>query len=203
MDNLITPTDVILGLLTNVAAITTVAWVIYYRRHRRRDLAFVFWFFNICLFVAVAVMQMTEAATALGFGLFAILSIIRLRSEPFNNRELGYFFGALVIGLLNGVGTTDRWFTLLLNVLLILSIFVLDHPRLLPPESGRIPVRLDRIYTDRSALEAEIERRLDIAVSQIEVVAIDFVRDSMDVEVTTLGGVRAASPAPVPYPFLG
>ena len=34
-----------------------------------------------------------------GFGLFAVLSIVRLRSEPFSNRELAYFFVALVLAL--------------------------------------------------------------------------------------------------------
>lgn len=43
-------------------------------RHTRKDLAVVFAFFNICLFVVVTVIEMTEVAAALGSGLFAILS---------------------------------------------------------------------------------------------------------------------------------
>ena len=98
--------DFVLGLALNLSAIFVFAIAIYFRRHTRKDLAVVFVFFNIGLFVVVTVIEMTEVAAALGFGLFAILSIIRLRSEPFSNRELGYFFGALVLGLHR---TRDRW----------------------------------------------------------------------------------------------
>ena len=63
--------------------ISVFAWAIYFRRHRRKDHAVVFWFFNVCVFVMVAVMQSTPVTAALGFGLFGILSVIRLRSEPF------------------------------------------------------------------------------------------------------------------------
>ena len=40
---------------------------------------------------------------ALGFGLFAILSIIRLRSSTVTQQEVAYYFVALVMGLVNGM----------------------------------------------------------------------------------------------------
>ncbi len=42
-----------------------------------------------------------------GFGLFAVLSIVRLRSEPFSNRELAYFFVALVLALVCAIDLGD------------------------------------------------------------------------------------------------
>ncbi len=170
------------SLCINLVAVTIYAFGIYYRRHQRRDMAVVFWFFSTCLFVTVTVIQMTEVASALGFGLFAILSIIRLRSEPFSNYEIGYFFGALVLGLLNGIGTSERWFTLLLNGVLLTSIAVLDNCR----SSGaqRRPVTFDRVITDRDALRGALAERLSAEIVDATVVAVDFVRDSMQLEVT-------------------
>jgi hypothetical protein len=115
----------------DLVAIVAFAIGIYFRRHARKDLAVVFTFFNLCLFVVIVVIQTTEVAAALGFGLFAILSIIRLRSEPFDNREIGYFFGALVLGLLNGIGTGSLPLTVVLNAVIVGAMSILDHPRAL------------------------------------------------------------------------
>lgn len=174
--------DFALGLLLNLVAIIVFAIVIYFRRHTRKDLAVVFAFFNIGLFVVVTVIEMTEVAAALGFGLFAILSIIRLRSEPFSNRELGYFFGALVLGLLNGIGTPNLVFTLTLNALVLGAIYVLDHPRVLTAAERR-HVTLDAVYTDPEILRSALSERLGARVTECTVSAIDYVRDSMELEV--------------------
>lgn len=171
-----------LSLLINLAAISIFAIAIYFRRHTRKDLAVVFAFFNVCLFVVVTVIEMTEVAAALGFGLFAILSIIRLRSEPFSNREIGYFFGALVLGLLNGVGTPNIALTLALNAVVLGSIFVLDHSRVLTTVERR-HITLDSVHTDDTALRRSLEDRLGATVLSYTIVSIDFVRDSMELEV--------------------
>ena len=188
-----------LGLLLNMVAIFIFAILIYFRRHTRKDLAVVFAFFNLGLFVVVTVIEMTEVAAAVGFGLFAILSIIRLRSEPFSNRELGYFFGALVLGLLNGIGTPHLAFTLVLNALLLGAIYVLDHPRVLTAAERR-HVTLDAVYTDPEILRSALSERLGATVTECTVTAIDYVRDSMELEVQYVARSAVLDPQPVLHP---
>jgi len=174
--------DFMVRLLIDVAAIYVFSIAIYFRRHTRKDLAALFAFFNIGLFVVVTVISQAEAATAIGFGLFAILSIIRLRSEPFNNRELGYFFGALVLGLLNGIAPGPMTVTLALNGVILASMYLLDHPSVMQVAQRR-HVTLDTICTDPASLRAALENRLGATVVECTVTAIDFVRDTMEIEV--------------------
>jgi len=174
--------DFAVRLLIDVAAVFVFAIAIYFRRHTRKDLAALFAFFNVGLFIVVTVISRAEAATAIGFGLFAILSIIRLRSEPFNNRELGYFFGALVLGLLNGIATGPMTFTLALNGVILGAIYVLDHPSVMQAAERR-HVTLDTIHTDPSSLRAALETRLGGTVVECTITSIDFVRDTMELEV--------------------
>jgi hypothetical protein len=184
-----------LALAIDLVAISAFAFGIYYRRHRRREMAMVYWFFNLCLFVTVAVIQMTEVAAALGFGLFAILSIIRLRSETFSTVEIGYFFGALVLGLVNGVGTTDLWFVAALNVLIVASMLVLDHQRVMPA-IPRYSITFDRVILGREQLQAAVESRLGMRVVDLRVNSVDLIRESMELEVSV--AQTAASRAGVP-----
>ncbi len=63
------------------------------------DLVVVYALFNLGLFLALVVISQGQVSMGVGFGLFAVLSIVRLRSEPFSNRELAYFFVAIVLAL--------------------------------------------------------------------------------------------------------
>jgi hypothetical protein len=186
--------DLAVAVVTDLVAVVFFAIAVYFRRHTRKDLAVVFAFFNICLLVAVVVIQMTEVNAALGFGLFGILSIIRLRSEPFSNREIGYFFGALVLALLNGIGTAHAGLTVGLNALVVAAIYVLDHPRVLK-SAERLHVTLDRIETDPETLKAVLSQRLHATVTQCTITSIDYIRDSMELEVQCLGTLRVPRPA--------
>lgn len=183
-----------LALALDLAAILALSVGLYFRRHARPDLTVVFTFFNLCLFVAITVIQTTEVAAALGFGLFAILSIIRLRSEPFDNRELGYFFGALVLGLLNGIGTDSWALTVALNALIVGTMAVLDHRRVLRAGERRHVV-LDVVVTEPEALRATLEARLGAPVTTARVSSVDYLRDAMDVEVQL--APRPVAPLPL------
>ena len=59
-------------------AITVLAIGLFYRRHRRSDLVVLYVVFNVGLFAAVVVISEGQVVAAVGFGLFAVLSIIRL-----------------------------------------------------------------------------------------------------------------------------
>lgn len=177
--------DFIGRLLIDLLAIYVFAIAIYFRRHARKDLAVVFAFFNIGLFVVITSISNSNVAAAIGFGLFAMLSIIRLRSEPFRNRELGYFFGSLVLGMVNGIGAQEYPVILALNGLILASIYVLDHPGVL--KSGqRRRVTLDAIYSDREVLMATLESRLDARIVECTVISVDYVRDVMELEVQSM-----------------
>jgi hypothetical protein len=197
--------QLVAAFAVDLVAIVTFAIGIYFRRHTRKDLAVVFTFFNLCLFVVITVIQTTEVAAALGFGLFAILSIIRLRSEPFDNREIGYFFGALVLGLLNGIGTGSLLVTITLDVVVVGAMFVLDHPRVLRAGERR-HITLDLVVTDGPALDRVLAERLGAPVAHVNVIAIDYVRDSMELEVqlvATRTPARAAVRPDGGSPWLG
>ena len=185
--------ELAIRLAIDLCAIAVFAVAIYFRRHTRKDLAMVFAFFNICLFVVITVIQMTEVAAALGFGLFAILSIIRLRSEPFDNREIGYFFGSLVLGLLNGIGTAHVWLTVLLNILVVTAIFLLDHPRVLVSPERR-HVTLDVVQTEHGALVRLLGDRLHAEILECHVASIDYVNDSMELDVMFRSTPRGFDP---------
>jgi hypothetical protein len=171
-----------IGLGIDVVAIFLLSYALYFRRHRRADLLLSYVALNIGIFVAMSLLTAVRLDVALGFGLFAILSIIRLRSTSVTQQEVAYYFVALVMGLANGLDIGDRLLVVLVNVLLLATMFAVDS-RPLRDRARRLDVTLDVVHHDDASLVADLERRLGGTVTHHEVNDIDYMRGTMIVDV--------------------
>jgi lysylphosphatidylglycerol synthetase-like protein (DUF2156 family) len=160
----------------DIAALAAGMWMVQRRHGGRRDLMSVVACFNIGLFVVLTAIASAASATAIGFGLFAMLSIIRLRSEPFSNTELGVFFAGLVLALVNGVEGIELALAVLLNAIVLGALALSDHPLL-----GQVPksrdITLDCIHDNDATLRADVEHRLGVRVVDFTVLECDYVRE--------------------------
>jgi hypothetical protein len=168
--------DVALRLGVDLLAIAVLAYGVYFRRHGRRDLFVIYSMFNAGLFLALVVMTAGAVSVGVGFGLFAVLSIVRLRSEPFSNVELAYFFLALVIALVCGLDLGGPLVAAGLAAVAICAAAVIDHPRLLR-SAKRTELVLEVVFADEDALRRHVEERLNAEVSELAVLELDYVRE--------------------------
>ena len=170
-------TDLALRLALDAAAIAVLAYAIFLPRHRRMDLAVTYGFFNVGLFLALGVIAGGEVSIGVGFGLFAVLSIVRLRSEPFTNRELAYFFIALVLALVCAVDVGPLGLSAALAAVALGAAWIIDHPRLSRP-GRRVDLLLELVFADDEALRRHLEERLSAEVTHVTVNEIDYVRET-------------------------
>ena len=183
-----------LALPVNLFAITVLACAIYYRRHHRTDLALGYVALNVGVFSVSALMLSQQVSLGLAFGLFGVLSILRLRSDQISQRDVGYYFTALALGLINGIGASQPAVMIGLSVLLVLTMYVADHPRLANRTRHRLVV-LDTVHRDEARLKADLERRLDAEVRKFEVIDTDYVRETMTVDVRFQPRPASVAPA--------
>jgi hypothetical protein len=186
--------DLALRLVLDAVAIVLLAYGIYFRRHRRRDMLVVLVMFNAGLFVALQVIAGGNISIGIGFGLFAILSILRLRSEPFDFDEMGYFFLALILALVNGLQVGGVVFSLVLTAVALATAVVVDSPRVVRP-SRRLEVTLEVIFSDEDALRRHLEERLNARVLEVSVKEIDYVRETTRAVVRYAEQARTRPPA--------
>ncbi|TDD80095.1 DUF4956 domain-containing protein [Actinomadura darangshiensis] len=189
--------DVGYGLAVDLVTITVLAHLIYFLRHRRRDMRLAYIAVNVGVFTVVSLLLAQRADLAIGFGLFGVLSIIRLRSGALTQEEVGYYFVALALGLVNGLATQDTWLALTLDAVLLAVMYAADHPRL-PDRTRHRLITLDVIHRDDAALRADLENRLGGTVLRQSVTEVDYVRDVMvvDVRFRVIGDVRKGAAAP-------
>ena len=62
-------------LIVDIAAIFLLAYVLYFRRHRRADLLLAYVALNIGIFVAISLLAVVRVDIALGFGLLRFRNI--------------------------------------------------------------------------------------------------------------------------------
>jgi hypothetical protein len=174
-------------LALDLLAVSGLVYGLFLPRHRRMDLAVVYALFNIGLFLALVVISAGEVSMGVGFGLFAVLSIVRLRSEPFSNRELAYFFVALVLALVCAIDLGNLAFAGMLAGVALLAAWAIDHPRLSKP-TRRVEVMLELVFPDEDALHRHLEERLGASVREFAVLEIDYVRETTRAEVRYVPG---------------
>jgi hypothetical protein len=177
-----TTISLLAGLASDLAAITLLAYGIYFRRYHRRDLLLAYVALNVGVLAVTTVLTGTQAGIGLGLGLFGILSIIRLRSDQITQEEVAYYFVALALGLVNGLRPTPGWVAPAASVVLVAIMFAVDHPRL-GARTHRQLLTLDVAYPDRAELHRALERLLAAEVRHTVVLEVDLVRDLTVVDV--------------------
>ena len=181
--------DQILFIAADLVGITLLVFGLYFPRHRRRDLVVAYLTVNVGVLAVALVLGSATIGAGLGLGLFGVLSIIRLRSREIEQHEVAYYFAALAIGLLGGLGASLGWLTIGLMALVLAVLAVGDHPALFRRYRQQTVV-LDRAIADERELAAHLEALLGGRVHTARIEQLDLVDD------TTTVGVRYEVPRP-------
>lgn len=166
----------------DLVAVTILVFGLFLPRHGRRDLIMAYLVVNVGVMAVASALITSTVSAGLGLGLFGVLSIIRLRSQELAQHEVAYYFAALALGLLGGLGSTSLGIVLGLMAMILLAVAVGDALGG-SARTCRQTLVLDRAYGDRAALRAHVERVLGGSVHEITVVKTDLVNDTTVVDV--------------------
>ncbi|MDP3824764.1 MAG: DUF4956 domain-containing protein [Burkholderiales bacterium] len=164
----------------DIVAMLTLIFGLYYRRYRDKELVTASALFNVFIFAVLTVLSKVEFGLAAGFGLFAILAMFTLRSEPLSKTEITYFFGSVAIAVICSVQGTTLAFVACVATLLVIGAWLIDHPRVLQSVDG-IRITLDKIdgeaLSNPAAMRADLSKRLGVDVMSYQITALDFIND--------------------------
>jgi len=165
-----------------------VGWL-YRRRLAAPEMTLVFTALNVGLFAAVSSIGSGHFPTGVGFGLFGLLSLVRLRSTAFTLKDVAYTFVALVLALVNGLPGRDLWLVVVLDVILLAALWLVDETRSRTPVTRVMRITLDHAVASIDEAAAAVVRALRIDPLDVVVEEVDLVRDTSRV------AVRFAVPA--------
>ncbi|MCO6481356.1 MAG: DUF4956 domain-containing protein [Flavobacteriales bacterium] len=162
--------------------------LIYFPVHRKKENLFTYFVFNLLIFFLCILMNNVKLSVGFGFGLFAIFSVIRYRTEQVEIKDMTYLFAVITVAVVNSLaGKKISWAELAFaNGMILLMVYLLERVWLTRHEAMRhlIYERIDLIKPENKALlYADLEKRLGIKVSRVEVGRIDLLRDTAQLRV--------------------
>lgn len=154
---------------------------IYFRQYRRADLFLMFFSFNVSIFLITFLLNQVEMTMGAAFGLFAVFSMLRYRTENLSAKDMTYLFLVIALGLIMAVSQVG------IGALVLIGVALLATTRLW--ESNLIARReqTQRVWYEnikligpqqRAELIADLAARTGLDVHRVDVDEIDFLRDS-------------------------
>lgn len=168
--------------LLNVVMVWIVVHFFYYPKGGRRDYYFTFLLFAVSIFMLIYLMDGSKMKIGAALGLFAVFGIIRYRTESVPIREMTYLFFIVALSVVNGMAQKLSMAELAAaNIIFIIAVSVAESGLLSKHESYKY-VKYDNIDlitpARRAELVADLEKRLGLKVTKVEVGSVDFLKDS-------------------------
>jgi hypothetical protein len=152
----------IVALLIDIVSVALLAYVFYYRRHSKRDMAIAIATINFTLFALAGALASFTLSLGVGFALFAVISIIRLRSDEAGWLEMSYLLVALAVGLILGLPGYSLAVQVVYAAVLVLGMYIIDHPKVFARNSRRrLSMTVDFVELDPT----ELRERTSVALS--------------------------------------
>lgn len=180
--------DITVGFVINFAIVLAIVRFIYYPQQRNKDYVFTFIAFNTIIFFVMGVLNNAELSVGVGFGLFAIFSILRYRTETIPIREMTYLFIITALPVFNAVLLQADAFGELAvaNLAIIVVLFVLERGWGFKYET-RKTITYERIEMIRpenwAALMVDLQQRTGLPIKRIEIGKLNFLRDSAEINI--------------------
>ena len=164
----------------------------YYAKSHRRDFRFTFMLIPVAIFFIVFFMIFVledmkgKASMGVGIGLFGIFSIMRYRTDTMPVREMTYLFITIALAVVNAVSVNVSMAEIILTNLIVAAAVWVCEKRL-KSNSTKL-VQYDRIElitpARRQELIDDLQTRLGLNVTNVEVGAVDFLKDMAMLRIT-------------------
>lgn len=180
-------------LLIDFASVFILIRLVYFHVYKKRELFFTFIIFNLVIFLICFLLNKVDLSMGAAFGLFAVFSMLRYRTEDISIKDMSYLFLVIAMGLINAVtkikGANDNYeylFLGLINGMIILLAFLLESKFILKKEAVQVINydNMDLIHPENQALLLEdVKKRTGINAHRISINKIDLLKPSVQIKV--------------------
>lgn len=179
--------SLILGAGLNLAVALVIVRFIYYPSTQDKQYVFTFLGFNTVIYFVLGLLSSVDLSIGVGFGLFAIFSVLRYRTDEIPIREMTYLFIIIALPVMNSVLASSGDFpqVLFANAVIVALLYVLEQGWGFHfAASQKITYeRLDLTTpANREQLLADLRARTGLAVTRVEVGRLDFSRDTAELK---------------------
>jgi hypothetical protein len=167
----------------NGAVAAGIILLIYRKNSGNKEFCFTLFSFNLIIFALCTVLHNVDLSIGSGFGLFAVFTMMRYRSEQLQIKDMTYLLILIGLGFVNAtftgsIGPVEIAF---LNVSIGLSLVVLEktifNNKLIDQKIKYGNLDLIKVE-NRPLLKKDLEEKLGVQVQNIRIDSINFVDGS-------------------------
>ncbi|MCT7940368.1 DUF4956 domain-containing protein [Shewanella holmiensis] len=175
--------------LINLLSLILLCYACYFRVSKNSTVAGSFILFGVGVFIITRLLHGVDMSMEFAFGLFAVFTMLRYRTESISIKEMTYLFLVTAIALLTSVGQMSLLDLMILNGIICLLAFAIDSS-LFGKRYQTKTISYERIENitphNRTKLIDDLSERTGLMVEKVEIEHIDFLRDTAQIKISYL-----------------
>ena len=172
-------------LAINIATLLLIIIFVYYPSNKHMESIFTFMMFNLMIFMLTFILNKVKISMGAAFGLFAVFSMLRYRTEGITMKDMTYLFIFIAVGLISAI-QLEYYELGIINGVIVVFSFILDSRILFKRENSK---RID--YENIELIKPEnykqliedLKTRTGLKIHRISIEKIDFLRDTANIKV--------------------
>jgi hypothetical protein len=179
---------ILIRFALNLISLMILIRVLYFRYSKKEKFMFTFFLIGIIVFFICALLKDIGMGLGLGFGLFAIFSILRFRTRNFSVKDMAYIFTTIGISVINSMNMTEVpiFGYLIINFIIIISVFILEE-HLKKNMFRKYSIFYDNLELlkpgNNHKLIKDLSSRTGLKVLRVKIRNLDLKRNVAEVEV--------------------
>ena len=176
------------GFLFNFLVAFIIVRFVYYPINQSKKYVFTFIAFNTIIYFVFGLLNQTNLSVGAGFGLFAIFSILRYRTDAIPIREMTYLFIVVGLPVVNSIlmGTGNWAEIVIADGAVITILYYLENEWGFHYELSKKLTyeRIEMIKPENHhLLLQDLRQRTGLPIKRFEIGRIDFLRDVTEVKI--------------------
>ncbi len=179
-------------ILIDMLTVLILVRYVYYPLYKSKELFFTFFIFNLIIFLISFLLNKVDLSMGAAFGLFAVFSMLRYRTENISIKDMTYLFLSIAIGLVSAVakikGAPDAHEFIFIggiNGVILIFTYLLESNAIIKKEMAKIVTyeNIELIQSNRhEELLADLRTRTGINVHRFSIQKINFLKDSAQIK---------------------
>jgi hypothetical protein len=180
-------------LIIDLTSVFILVRFIYYPIYKHRELFFTYFIFNIVIFLISFLLNKVDLSMGAAFGLFAVFSMLRYKTEEIAIKDMTYLFLVIALGLVSAVtkikDTADHIeyiFLVGINAVVLLITYLLESNIFMKKESVKTILyeNIEMIKEGKQdELLADLRLRTGFNVHRYSIHKIDFLKDAAQIKI--------------------
>ncbi len=179
--------SLLIRLTINILSCGGLLWLVYGKNSDKHTTLHAFFLFGMGVFFVTSLLHSVEMSMGFAFGLFAVFSMLRYRTESLSVKDMTYLFIIIALSLINAVSESSVSTLISIHMFIIMLV---GSSNWYMSQSHNKEIRIlyeeiENILPDRyPQLVQDLKKRTGLNILNVKILDIDFLKDTANLSVT-------------------